>query len=109
MHDPIEPTPEQEYAGRMDAADRAVLAEEQAAIRAEERAATPKGFPRLHPDALCLLATPFGEETWTGAEWNEHAEAAERNGNFIVERFLLIQDGPALTPEDVARDRGTEL
>lgn len=53
------------------------------------------GYPRFAPDAELVVDAHNGHEVWTGAEWNEYVESAERNLNIVTAR--LIECPPPVT------------
>ncbi len=46
------------------------------------------GYPTFDPDAELCVNTSDGAEMWTGARWNEHVTAAQRNRNGVLERVI---------------------
>jgi hypothetical protein len=49
-------------------------------------------LPRLDPGAFVVVDGPNGLEEWTGAEWNDLAERAERDRQPVTHRFVEIRE-----------------
>lgn len=45
-------------------------------------------YPRFAPDAELVVDIWGGHEEWTGAQWNEYVEAAERGRNIVTARLV---------------------
>lgn len=46
------------------------------------------GYPTFAPDAELCVNTSTGAEMWTGAQWNEHVTAAQKNRNSVPFRLI---------------------
>ncbi|MFI6228901.1 hypothetical protein ACIBCR_16480 [Micromonospora echinospora] len=66
------------------------------------------GLPLFAPDAVLHVNSIDGDETWTGAEWNDHARAATRNGRAVPERMVQCPRSVCTTtcPVDQATREG---
>lgn len=53
-------------------------------------------FPRFPADAVLIIDAHNGDETWTGAEWNDYATKCEDpiyGGLFIVRLAQILDHG----------------
>lgn len=60
---------------------------------ARKAKAAAAGLPRFHPAASLVVDGPLGLEEWSGAQWNDLADRAERDRTIVAYRFVEVRDG----------------